>query len=101
MLLGKIIGTVVASRKEPELEGLRMMLVRELDAAFEANGKVVVAIDAVGAGQGEVVLFASGSSARQTTITHNRPVDHVIMAVVDQVSAQGELRYDKRNDDGA
>ena len=101
MLLGKNIGTVVASRKEPELEGLRMMLVRELDSAFIANGKLVVAVDAVGAGQGEVVLFAAGSSARQTEITQNRPVDHVIMAVVDQVTAFGEVRYDKRTDDGA
>mgnify|MGYP002629931371 FL=1 len=101
MLLGKIIGTVVATRKEPELEGLRMMLVRELDAAFLATGKIVVAVDAVGAGQGEVVLFAAGSSARQTAVTNNRPVDHVIMAVVDQVTAHGEVCYDKRHDDGA
>lgn len=95
MLLGKVIGTVVATRKEPELEGLRMMLVRELDAKMVASGKVIVAVDAVGAGPGEVVLFAAGSSARQTRATQNRPVDHVIMAVVDQVEAGGALLYDK------
>jgi microcompartment protein CcmK/EutM len=95
MLLGKIIGTVVASRKEPELEGLRLMLVRELDAGLQATGKPIVAVDAVGAGPGEVVLFAAGSSARQTRVTQNRPVDHVIMAVVDVVEVGGDVRYDK------
>ncbi|MCO4760573.1 MAG: EutN/CcmL family microcompartment protein [Myxococcales bacterium] len=100
MLLGKIIGTVVATRKEPELSGLRMMLVQELNSSFEAAGKIIVAVDAVGAGQGEVVLFASGSSARQTAITNNRPVDHVIMAVVDLVTTGGETRYDKSTDAG-
>jgi microcompartment protein CcmK/EutM len=99
MLLGKIIGTVVASRKEPELEGLRFMLVRELDAAMQATGKSIVAIDAVGAGPGEVVLFAAGSSARQTRVTQNRPVDHVIMAVVDLVEVGGETRYNKSTAD--
>ncbi len=95
MLLGKVIGTVVASRKEPEIEGLRLMLVRELDAAWQATGKVVVAADAVGAGQGEVILFAAGSSARQTVVTNNRPVDHVIMAIVDTIELGGAVVYDK------
>ena len=95
MLLGKIVGTVVATRKEPELDGLRLLLVRELDAAFQANGKVIVAVDAVGAGDGEVVLFAAGSSARLTAATKDRPVDHVIMAIVDTVTADGDVVYEK------
>ena len=66
MLLGMVVGTVVSTKKEPELEGLRMLLVRELDATWQATGKVIVAVDAVNAGDGEVVLFAAGSSARQT-----------------------------------
>ena len=99
MLLGKVIGTVVASRKEPELEGLRLMLVRELGANWQASGKVIVAADAVGAGPGEVVLFAAGSSARQTLVTNNRPVDHVIMAIVDTVEADGATVYDKYQSD--
>lgn len=95
MLLGKIVGTVVATKKEPELDGLRLLLVRELDAAFQANGKVVVAVDAVGAGDSEVVLFAAGSSARLTAATKDRPVDHVIMAIVDVVTADGNVVYEK------
>jgi len=99
MLLGKIIGTVVATKKEPELEGMRMLLVRELDPKLAATGKIVVAVDSVGAGMGEVILFASGSSARQTTMTNNRPVDHVIMAVVDVVEIGGRSVYDKSTAD--
>lgn len=95
MLLGKVIGTVVATRKEPELNGLRMLLVRELDSAYHAQGKIIVAIDAVGAGDGEVVLFAAGSSARLTAVTKDRPVDHVIMAIVDSVQSDGATVYDK------
>ncbi len=95
MLLGKVIGTVVATRKEPELNGLRMLVVRELDGAYQPNGKIVVAIDAVGAGDGEIVLFAAGSSARLTAVTKDRPVDHVIMAIVDAVQADGATVYDK------
>jgi microcompartment protein CcmK/EutM len=98
MLLGKIVGTVVATKKEPELDGLRFLLVRELDAKWKATGKVIVAIDAVGAGDGEIVLFAAGSSARLTAVTKDRPVDHVIMAIVDTVAADGDVVYSKDAD---
>ncbi len=95
MLLGRVVGTVVATRKEPELEGLKLLLVRAADVEGKATGGLVVAIDAVGAGVGEVVLYASGSSARQTAVTKDRPVDATIMAIVDQVAVDGELKYQK------
>ncbi len=95
MLLGKVIGTVVATRKEPSLEGLRLLLVRGLDLDGKATGPLVVAVDALSAGVGEVVLYASGSSARQTEVTKDRPVDATIMAIVDQVEVDGALRYQK------
>jgi microcompartment protein CcmK/EutM len=59
---------------------------------------MVVAADAVGAGVGEVVLYAAGSSARQTKVTQNRPVDHTIMAIVDTFEVDGKVCYDKAND---
>jgi microcompartment protein CcmK/EutM len=95
MVLGKVIGTVVATRKEPSLEGLRLMLVRGLDLDGKANGPLVVAIDALSAGIGEVVLYVSGSSARQTEVTKDRPVDATIMAIVDEVEIGGEIRFRK------
>ena len=95
MQLAEVVGTVVASQKEPELVGLRFLVVRPLDANMKSSGKVSVAVDAVGAGVGEVVLFASGSAARQTELTKNRPVDAVCMAIVDQVQVAGDLNYTK------
>lgn len=99
MILGRVVGTLVSTRKESELEGLKMLLVREIDSALAEVGKIVVCVDAVGAGEGEVVLYAAGSSARQTKVTQNRPVDHVIMAIVDQFEVGGRLCYTKGRDD--
>lgn len=95
MQLAEVVGTVVASRKEAELEGLRFLVLRPIDASMKPAGKAIVAVDAVGAGVGEVVLFASGSAARQTKLTNNRPVDAVCMAIVDQLEVAGELNYTK------
>ncbi len=96
MVLGKVIGTLVASRKEPTLEGLKLLVVRACDVDGNANGAIAIAVDAVGAGIGEVVLYASGSSARQTQVTQNRPVDATIMAIVDAIDVEGQLRYSKK-----
>ena len=93
MLLGQVIGTVVATKKEPELEGLKLLIVKGVDVDGKLTGGVIVAVDAVGAGVGETVLYAAGSSARQTEITKNKPVDHVIMAIVDQVVVGNEVRF--------
>ena len=96
MILGKVIGTVVASRKEDELTGLKFLSVAPVDPQTGAlQGGGVIAVDAVGAGVGEVVLYASGSSARQTQITQNRPVDATIMAIVDIVDFNGAMVYHK------
>ncbi len=95
MLLGKVIGTLVATRKEPTLEGLKLLVVRGCDIDGKPTGALVVAVDAVGAGLGEVVLVAAGSSARQTTVTKDRPVDATIMAIVDEVAVHGERHYNK------
>jgi microcompartment protein CcmK/EutM len=95
MLLGKVVGTVVATRKEPTLDGSRFLLVRGIDAEGKSTSSLVVAVDAMGAGVGEVVMYASGSSARQTELTKDRPVDAVIMAIVDLVEVEGKLTYQK------
>lgn len=95
MHLGRVAGTLVASRKEELLEGMKFLVVRQLGADNEETGGYVVAVDAVGAGVDEVVLYASGSSARQTVLTKDKPCDAVIMAIVDTWEVNGDVKYRK------
>ena len=95
MLLGRVTGTLVASRKEELLEGMTFLVVRQVGSDGEDTGGYVVAVDAVGAGVGEVVMYASGSSARQTAVTKDRPCDAVIMAIVDTWEVDGAVQYTK------
>ena len=95
MVLAKVVGTVVATRKEGSLEGLKLLLVRVVDEEGKETGANIVAADAVGAGPGEIVLIASGSSARQTTMTDKRPVDAVVMAIVDSIAVGDVEKYRK------
>lgn len=95
MLLGKVVGTLVATRKDEKLEGLRFMVLQRLDIHGQPMTGYVVAADAVGAGLDEVVMYATGSSARQTVLTDRRPCDAVIMAIVDTWEVDGEVKYQK------
>ncbi len=100
MLVARVVGTVVATQKEPSLEGLKFLLLKQLDVDGKETGASIVAADAVGAGLGEVVLYATGSSARQTRVTENRPCDGVVMAIVDTVEINGRVTFDKAGDSG-
>lgn len=95
MLFGKVAGTVVSTRKAESLEGLKLLLVRNVDVSGEVGKGYVVAADSVGAGLGEVVLYATGSSARQTDITNGKPVDAVIMGIVDTWDVDDKTVYTK------
>ena len=95
MQLGKIAGTVVSTHKEQKLTGLKFHIVKFVDLNMKPTGGFVFAVDAVGAGVGELVLVAAGSSARQTAVTDAKPVDSVIMAIVDEVEIEGKTRYSK------
>jgi microcompartment protein CcmK/EutM len=85
MFLGKVIGTVWSTIKDENLVGAKFLIVRQLDLELKEKDTFVVAVDSVGAGEGEVVLVATGSSSRQTEFTKNKPVDAVIMAIVDKL----------------
>jgi microcompartment protein CcmK/EutM len=97
MLLAKVIGTVVSTRKEKSMEGLKFLLLRPVDIDGKESGSIVVAADAVGAGVGEIVMFATGSSARQTIATDKRPCDAVVMAIVDNWEVEGQTKYRKNS----
>ena len=95
MLLGRVVGTLVATRKDEKLEGFTFLVVKRLNVENEETGDYVIAADAVQAGVGDTVLFASGSSARQTVLTDKKPCDAVLMAVVDTWEVNGEVKYQK------
>ncbi len=85
MILGKVIGTVWATRKDEDLVGMKFQIVKHIDVNYKVKETFVVAVDTVQAGVGDIVLVTSGSSARQTSVTKNKPVDAVIVAVVDKL----------------
>lgn len=95
MKIALVVGTVVASQKEANLEGSRLLILKNVTVDAQIQSEYVVAVDAVGAGPGEYVLYAGGSSARQTAATHNRPVDSVVMAIVDSWEVEGVEKYRK------
>lgn len=101
MILGQVVGTVVSTRKDSGLSGLKLLVVRELDDAMKPTGHLVVSADAVGAGRDEVVLVAAGSSARLTEATRDKPVDSVIVGIVDAVEEDGKTVYEKSAGVGA
>jgi microcompartment protein CcmK/EutM len=85
MLLGKIVGTVVATRKDPRLVSSTLLVVRPMDPRGKAEGNYLVAIDTVDAGVGETVLVVSGSSARMAAGLKDCPVDAAIIGIVDEI----------------
>ncbi len=95
MQFGRVIGSVVSTQKDPKIMNFKLLVVRTLNPANEDTGSYVVAVDAVGAGVGEVVLYATGSSARQTVQTDAKPIDAVIMAIIDSWDIQGEVVFRK------
>jgi ethanolamine utilization protein EutN len=103
MFLAKVIGQVVATKKNESMTGHKLLLLRPLlvderePTRFKAGSNTVVAVDSVGAGEGEVVLFVQGSSARQAEGMKALPVDAAVIGIVDQVDALGHKLY--RNGD--
>ncbi len=99
MILAKVVGTVVSTRKEESMEGLKFLILQQVELDGKKTTGFVIAADAVGAGAGEMVLYASGSSARQTIATDKRPCDAVVMAIVDNWEVEGKIVYKKGLDD--
>lgn len=86
MILGKVVGTVVATRKDERLVGSKLLLVQPVRPDGSERGAALVAVDTVDAGAGEQVLVVSGSSARMAAGLADRPVDAAIVGIVDTVA---------------
>ena len=99
MFLAKVIGQVVSTKKHEGMTGRKLLLLRPMlvddkdPSAFKPGSNTVVAVDSVGAGEGEMVLFAQGSSARQAEGMKNLPVDAAVIGIVDQVDVLGKKLY--------
>ena len=103
MYLGKVIGSVVSTKKDDSMRGRKLLMVRpmladpENPSQFKPGSNTIVAIDTLGAGEGELVMFAQGSSARQADGLKAVPVDAAIVGIVDTVSILGKKTYEARN----
>jgi ethanolamine utilization protein EutN/carbon dioxide concentrating mechanism protein CcmL len=96
VVLGRVSGQVVSTHKEKLLEGITFLVVEKIDPrTLEGSGDFVVALDAVGAGDGEIVFYAAGSSARMTDVTSGRPADATITAIVEAIEVDGATTYTK------
>jgi ethanolamine utilization protein EutN len=89
MLLAKIVGTVVATRKDPRLESNKLLVARPMDPGGTPEGNYLIAVDTVDAGVGETVLIVSGSSARMASGMKDCPVDAVIVGIIDLIEVSG------------
>jgi ethanolamine utilization protein EutN len=95
LIIGEVVGTVVATRKEERLSGLKFQIVKIIDMDLKPTGQFLVVADAVGAGEGETVLCAQGSSARLTDKTRDCPIDAVIIGIIDTVEIEGDFIFQK------
>lgn len=95
MLIARVIGTTVSTIKDEKLIGRKLLICQPTNEKGIASGKPYVAIDTLDAGVGDLVLTAAGSSARQTTITKDTPVDAVIMGIIDTLEVDGEVTFRK------
>ncbi len=98
MQFARVVGNVVCTQKDQKITGKKLLIVQPVDMNWKPAGKPLVAVDVVGAGEGELVLFVSGSSARQTVQTEGNPVDCTIMAIVDYVERDGQVIFAKSKD---
>ncbi|HRS53373.1 MAG TPA: EutN/CcmL family microcompartment protein [Bacteroidales bacterium] len=96
MVLAKVIGTVVATRKAENIGGIKFLLLEKIDPiSLKGKNDFVIAMDSVGAGEGEIVFYASGSSARFTKTTEGKSTDSTVVAIVELIEKDGILTYKK------
>ena len=98
MILARVKGTVVSSQKTPEMGGIKLLLLEKVDPeTLEGKNDFVVAMDSVGAGTDEIVLYVSGSGARMAEVTKGLPTDATVTAIVDVIEKKGNFIYQKNS----
>ena len=95
MIFGKVIGTVVSTKRSDDIPGAKYLLIESCNQRAEPRENYLVALDALSAGVGELIILSQGSSARQTAISYKKPVDAIVVGIVDLVDERGELVFKK------
>ena len=95
MILGKIVGTIVSSTINDDMAGSRYLLVDKTDQYGTQRGDFLVALDIIGAAKGELVMVTEGSPARETPLTVNKPVDALIVGIIDMIDENDTVVYRK------
>lgn len=95
MRVARVVGTAISTIKSDRIQGRKLLILKQTDQTGQEIGKAFVAVDLVDAGEGELVLTGHGSSARQTYLTKNCPVDAVVMAVIDHLEVDGQVVFRK------
>jgi len=95
MRIARVVGTTISTIKDPKMHGRKLLILNQTDETGAIIGKAYVAVDLVDAGVGDLVLTGHGSSARQTYLTKDCPVDAVVMAVIDHLEVDGEVVFRK------
>jgi microcompartment protein CcmK/EutM len=95
MILGKVVGTVVSSSKNDGIEGTRYLLIDKTNQQGEKKGDYIVALDLVGAGNDELVMISESTSARETQTTLNKPIDAIIVGIIDMIDENEKVIYQK------
>ena len=95
MIIAKVVGVAVASLKHDTLRTTKLLLVQPADASGDSSGELFLAVDLVGAGEGELVMVSQGSSARQVTGQNSSPIDAAIVGILDSLRFEGVISYRK------
>ncbi len=95
MIIGQVVGTVISRQRVDRVDRPTYLLIEQSDQGGNGKQKYLVALDLIGAGRGELVLLCQGSSARQTPVTDDRPIDAVVVAIIDLIDEMGDVTYRK------
>jgi microcompartment protein CcmK/EutM len=95
MILGKVVGTIVSSQKADGMDGARYLLVNKCNPHFKTRNDFIIVLDLVGANNGELVMISESTSARETPATVNKPVDAIIIGIVDVIDEYDQVVYRK------
>ena len=95
MILGKVVGTVISTQKNIDIKGAKFLLIEKCNHKGEKKGDFLVALDIIGVGKDELVMISESTSARETLETMNKPIDALIVGIIDVIDDNDKVSYRK------